>query len=296
MTFDPDDPRLTAYALGELDDAERVEFEAFIAVGRTRPLHRGDPRTARLLAERLGRERSPGLAPRAASVHREAAECASPDPAEAPAAAAHADPRPCGTARRRRQHHRLRGRAGCACLQGDAGTPARAGPGHETAGLGTNGRRDDTQLRAPRRRRGRCSGRDDRRWGGENPSGEDRPQDGGNKGGSASRCAAFASHRQTEDGECPEAPRGATAIVRRGAGRPSWGLAAGGSVPHGPSGRSGADSHACFFHKSGESLLPARATAERPPQEPAEAAASPGSKERASAMPGRLVQGCCRYS
>ena len=31
MPFDPDDPRLTAYALGELDDAEQVEFESFLA-------------------------------------------------------------------------------------------------------------------------------------------------------------------------------------------------------------------------------------------------------------------------
>ena len=64
MPFDPDDPRLTAYALGELDDAERVEFEAFIAESdEARRFIEETRATARLLAERLGRERSPGLAP-----------------------------------------------------------------------------------------------------------------------------------------------------------------------------------------------------------------------------------------
>ena len=62
MPFDPDDPRLTAYALGELDDAERVEFEAFIAESaEARRFIEETRATARLLAERLGRERSPGL-------------------------------------------------------------------------------------------------------------------------------------------------------------------------------------------------------------------------------------------
>ena len=64
MPFDPNDPRLTAYALGELDDAERIEFESFIADSEEAHCFIEETRaTARLLAERLGRERSPGLAP-----------------------------------------------------------------------------------------------------------------------------------------------------------------------------------------------------------------------------------------
>ena len=31
MTYDPDDPRLTAYALGELDEHERRDMEALLA-------------------------------------------------------------------------------------------------------------------------------------------------------------------------------------------------------------------------------------------------------------------------
>src|SRR3954469_19282365 len=68
MTFDASDPRLTAYALGELDDHDgaddRAEVEAILA---------GSPEaqsfvdevsaTARLLTEHLQREPSPGLAP-----------------------------------------------------------------------------------------------------------------------------------------------------------------------------------------------------------------------------------------
>ena len=64
MTFDPDDPRLTAYALGELEGDERATVEALLAespdarhfVAETRAL-------ADLLAEQLGAEPSPGLAP-----------------------------------------------------------------------------------------------------------------------------------------------------------------------------------------------------------------------------------------
>ncbi len=64
MPFDPDDPRLTAYALGELDDAERVEFESSIADSEEALRFIEETRaTARLLADRLGRERSPGLTP-----------------------------------------------------------------------------------------------------------------------------------------------------------------------------------------------------------------------------------------
>ncbi len=63
MTFDPDDPRLTAYALGELEGDERATVEALLAenpdarrfVSETRAL--GD-----LLSEQFRSEPSPGLA------------------------------------------------------------------------------------------------------------------------------------------------------------------------------------------------------------------------------------------
>ena len=62
MTFDPDDPRLTAFALGELDDADRAAVEALVA---------GSPEANRfvvevremasLLSETLQAEPAPGL-------------------------------------------------------------------------------------------------------------------------------------------------------------------------------------------------------------------------------------------
>ena len=71
MPITPDDPRLTAYALGELDESERPEVEALIA---------DDPEavrllaeilsTARLLSDHLQTEATPGLAPE----HRQAIE------------------------------------------------------------------------------------------------------------------------------------------------------------------------------------------------------------------------------
>jgi Ca-activated chloride channel family protein len=61
MPFDPNDPRLTAYALGELDDAEMVEFEALIADAPDAQRYIEETRaTARLLSEQLRRESSPG--------------------------------------------------------------------------------------------------------------------------------------------------------------------------------------------------------------------------------------------
>jgi Ca-activated chloride channel family protein len=64
MPFDPNDPRLTAYALGELDEAEMVEFEALIADSPEAQRYIEETRaTAQLLAEQLRREVSPGLAP-----------------------------------------------------------------------------------------------------------------------------------------------------------------------------------------------------------------------------------------
>ena len=64
MPFDPDDPRLTAYALGELDDAERAEVESLLAESdEARRFVEETRATARLLTERLGREPRPGLAP-----------------------------------------------------------------------------------------------------------------------------------------------------------------------------------------------------------------------------------------
>ena len=71
MPIAPDDPRLTAYALGELDESERPEVESLIA---------DDPEavrlvaeilaTARLLTDHLHAETTPGLAPE----HRQAIE------------------------------------------------------------------------------------------------------------------------------------------------------------------------------------------------------------------------------
>jgi Ca-activated chloride channel family protein len=62
MPFDPDDPRLTAYALGELDDNERVELEALLAESPEALAFVAETRaTAELLAEQLRREGSPGL-------------------------------------------------------------------------------------------------------------------------------------------------------------------------------------------------------------------------------------------
>src|SRR4051812_22100310 len=64
MPFDPDDPRLTAYALGELDDADRAEVESALADDPSGRLAVEEIRaTAQLLAEGLRREPSPGLAP-----------------------------------------------------------------------------------------------------------------------------------------------------------------------------------------------------------------------------------------
>ncbi len=64
MTFDPDDPRLTAFALGELDDAERSEVEALVRDHpEARKLVEEVRATAQILTERLRHEPSPGLAP-----------------------------------------------------------------------------------------------------------------------------------------------------------------------------------------------------------------------------------------
>src|SRR4051812_21138750 len=63
MTFDPDDPRLTAYALGELDAADPA-VEALLAESPEARQTVDEIRaTARLLAEQLGQEPSPGLRP-----------------------------------------------------------------------------------------------------------------------------------------------------------------------------------------------------------------------------------------
>src|SRR3954471_20753597 len=75
MTFDASDPRLTAYALGELDDHDgaddRAEVEAILAGSQEAQSFVDEVRaTARLLTEHLQRETSPGLAPE----HRNAIE------------------------------------------------------------------------------------------------------------------------------------------------------------------------------------------------------------------------------
>lgn len=64
MSIVPDDPRLTAYALGELDDADRPEIEALLATDPEARTFLEDVReTARLLAESLRDEPRPTLEP-----------------------------------------------------------------------------------------------------------------------------------------------------------------------------------------------------------------------------------------
>ena len=62
MTFDANDHRLTAYALGELDGADREAIEALVAeCEESRKFVEEVRETARLLTEQLQKEPSPGL-------------------------------------------------------------------------------------------------------------------------------------------------------------------------------------------------------------------------------------------
>ena len=62
MTFDPDDPRLTAFALGELDDLDRLAVEAMLANSPEARRFVAEVReTAAILTETLRGEPSPGL-------------------------------------------------------------------------------------------------------------------------------------------------------------------------------------------------------------------------------------------
>src|SRR5947209_15754340 len=62
MSIAPDDPRLTAYALGELDDADRPEIEALLARDpEARAFLEEVRETARLLGESLRDEPRPSL-------------------------------------------------------------------------------------------------------------------------------------------------------------------------------------------------------------------------------------------
>ncbi len=71
MPFDANDPRLTAYALDELDGDDRQAVEALIAEDAESRQFVMDVRaTARLLTEHLQHEPSPGLTP----IHKEAIE------------------------------------------------------------------------------------------------------------------------------------------------------------------------------------------------------------------------------
>ena len=72
MTFDPDDPRLTAYALGELDDADREPRSRRSSPTTPRPARFVEEirATARLLTEQLRDEPGPGLAPSTARPSR----------------------------------------------------------------------------------------------------------------------------------------------------------------------------------------------------------------------------------
>ena len=64
MPFDPDDTRLTAFALGELDDADRAAVEAEIAdCAESRKYIEEVRETARLLTEQFHAEPAPGLTP-----------------------------------------------------------------------------------------------------------------------------------------------------------------------------------------------------------------------------------------
>src|SRR3712207_1384591 len=83
MPYDPNDPRLTAFALGELDDdpAERAAVEAQVAdCAESRRAVDEIRATARLLTEQLRGEPAPGLSPE----HREAIEGTLADPPKRP--------------------------------------------------------------------------------------------------------------------------------------------------------------------------------------------------------------------
>ncbi len=85
MTLDPNDPKLTAYALGELDDAEQAEVEA--ALRQSPELRRAVDeirRTAALLSEHLQAEACPPLtAEQREAIFRQSEEPASPAAAAA---------------------------------------------------------------------------------------------------------------------------------------------------------------------------------------------------------------------
>jgi len=62
MTFDPDDPRLSAHALGELEPAEAVEVEAMLAASPEARAALEEIRAAAwVLTTSLAREAAPGL-------------------------------------------------------------------------------------------------------------------------------------------------------------------------------------------------------------------------------------------
>src|SRR3954452_2776294 len=64
MPFDPDDPRITAYALDEIDEADKPLVEALIADDPEAQALVADIRaTARLLTEQLHAEPTPILGP-----------------------------------------------------------------------------------------------------------------------------------------------------------------------------------------------------------------------------------------
>lgn len=74
MSTTPDDPRLTAYAIGELDDEDRAEIESFLADSEPARRFVADIRaTSAMLRDQLAFEQSPGLdeARRAAIVSEE---------------------------------------------------------------------------------------------------------------------------------------------------------------------------------------------------------------------------------
>ncbi|CAN5716913.1 hypothetical protein BH23PLA1_BH23PLA1_24280 [soil metagenome] len=62
MTFDPEDPRLTAFALGELEEADRLAVEAILAEApEARQYVQEIEATSRILSEHLGAESIPAL-------------------------------------------------------------------------------------------------------------------------------------------------------------------------------------------------------------------------------------------
>ena len=84
MPIDPEDPRLTAYALGELEDDEKADLERLLSDSdEARRAVEEVRETARLLAETLAEEVAPGLSPTNwKTIERRAPASRSPSPSD----------------------------------------------------------------------------------------------------------------------------------------------------------------------------------------------------------------------